>query len=244
MGVSATVQDTCFVVMPFGEPHDTRYRDVYGPAIEDAGLRAVRGDDSYTSSSVMQQVWEGIKGARLIVADLSARNPNVLYELGLAHSAYKPTILVASDLDDVPFDLRSMRVILVGGATADEKKRLRDELARAIRESLGLPLDRLLPVYLSVSPRHEQNVGRAAWDDPVALRAEIDALRVEIGEPNDAPRKTYSRRAAESAWFEGVFRQHKSIEGMAAELLGSGVPKAWVRARKLLYRIPGFDEES
>ena len=45
-------------------------------------------------------------------ADLSGKNPNVFYELGLAHAIGKPVVMVAATIDDVPFDLRGLRTIL------------------------------------------------------------------------------------------------------------------------------------
>jgi hypothetical protein len=45
---------------------------------------------------------------------MSERNPNVFYELGLAHAIGKPAILVAKTEEDIPFDLRHVRVIVYG----------------------------------------------------------------------------------------------------------------------------------
>jgi hypothetical protein len=56
-------------------------------------------------------VWAGITGAKVLVAELTGRNPNVFYELGLAHALNKPVVLISSNQDDVPFDLQHIRVI-------------------------------------------------------------------------------------------------------------------------------------
>ena len=47
----------------------------------------------------------------MLIAELTSRNPNVFYELGLAHALQKPVVLVSSNEDDVPFDLQHIRVI-------------------------------------------------------------------------------------------------------------------------------------
>ena len=57
-------------------------------------------------------LWQYIKDARCVVADLSGKNPNVFYELGLAHAARKPVVFTSGRLEDVPFDLRHLRVIV------------------------------------------------------------------------------------------------------------------------------------
>ena len=104
--------DTCFVMMPFGEWFDRYYQEIYVPAIKDAGLEPVRADELFTTGSVVEQIWEQIEKSKLLLADLSGKNPNVFYELGLAHAAKKPVIFTSSAVDDVPFDLRHLRVII------------------------------------------------------------------------------------------------------------------------------------
>jgi hypothetical protein len=114
MGKTANIAAgaTCFVVMPFAEPIGGYYQSIYEPAIVKAGLRPVRADtDIFATGKIMEQVWEGITQAKVLVAELTSRNPNVFYELGLAHAMQKPVVLVSSNEDDVPFDLKHIRVI-------------------------------------------------------------------------------------------------------------------------------------
>lgn len=103
--------DTCFVMMPFGSWFDRYYQEIYVPAIKEAGFEPVRADELFSTGSVMEQIWEQIEKAKLLLADVSGKNPNVFYELGLAHADRKPVIFTASNVDDVPFDLRHLRVI-------------------------------------------------------------------------------------------------------------------------------------
>lgn len=111
-GVSVSSEDTCFIVMPFGEPHGTYYNKIYKPAIEKAGMQPMRADaEIFGAGKIMDQVWRGISAAKVLVAELTTRNPNVFYELGLAHALRKPVVLVSSNEDDVPFDLQHIRVI-------------------------------------------------------------------------------------------------------------------------------------
>jgi hypothetical protein len=100
------------VVQPFKPPFGDYYEKVYKPAIEKAGLRAVRADaDIFGTGKIIDQIWRGIKAAKVLVAELTSRNANVLYELGLAHALQKPVVLVSSNEPDVPFDLQHIRVI-------------------------------------------------------------------------------------------------------------------------------------
>ncbi len=75
-------------------------------------MRPVRADDDiFATGKIMDQVWSGINSAKVLVAELTTKNPNVFYELGLAHALKKPVVLVSSNEDDVPFDIRHIRVI-------------------------------------------------------------------------------------------------------------------------------------
>lgn len=104
--------DTCFVMMPFADPVGRYYELVYEPAIRKAGLQPVRADaDIFATGKIIEQVWAGINRAKILVAELTSRNPNVFYELGLAHALDKPVVLVSSNEGDVPFDLKHIRVI-------------------------------------------------------------------------------------------------------------------------------------
>lgn len=107
--------DYCFVLMPFADTMDLQ--DVYAKHVkrvieERCGLRCERADDIYGISGVMQSVWEGINRARLLLADLTAKNSNVFYELGIAHTLGKPVIMITQSMDYVPFDLRHLKCLV------------------------------------------------------------------------------------------------------------------------------------
>ena len=73
---------SCFVMQPFSPPYDGYYDMVFRPAIAQAGLRPVRADDEiFGSGKIMDQVWRGIREAKVLLAELTTRNANVYYEL-------------------------------------------------------------------------------------------------------------------------------------------------------------------
>lgn len=131
--------DTCFVMMPFGTWFDRYYQQIYVPAIREAGFEPIRADELFTTGSVVEQVWEQIEKAKLLLADLSEKNANVFYELGLAHAARKPVVFTASTVDDVPFDLRHLRVIIYDIREPDWGTRLRTSIADYLRNAMKDP---------------------------------------------------------------------------------------------------------
>jgi hypothetical protein len=109
---NVTTGDTCFVMMPFSDPLGKHYELIYKPAIVRAGLTPVRADsDIFGTGKIIDQILSGILAAKVLVAELTGRNPNVFYELGLAHALKKPVVLISADEQDVPFDVRHIRVI-------------------------------------------------------------------------------------------------------------------------------------
>ena len=104
-----SVTNTCFVVMPFDRLFASLYERVIRPAAEELGLHCERGDEIYARPNVVADIWKAIREARVVVAELSGKNPNVLYEIGLAHALGKPIIMLTRNEDDVPFDLKALR---------------------------------------------------------------------------------------------------------------------------------------
>jgi hypothetical protein len=138
--VVVDANDTCFVMMPFADPHGAYYSSVYEPAIKKAGLKPVRADNEiFGTGKIMNQVWSGIKAAKVLVAELTTKNPNVFYELGLAHALKKPVVLVSSNEDDVPFDLHHIRVIYYDVNDPFWGNKLSDKVAENILSALRNP---------------------------------------------------------------------------------------------------------
>ena len=127
-----SVENSCFVVMPFASMFEREYTRVIKPAVESLGLECLRGDEIYSEQSIIQDIWKSLRRSRVIVAELSGRNPNVMYEIGLAHALGKPIILLTRNQDDVPFDLKSLRYVYYDTDNPDWGSDLREELVRAI----------------------------------------------------------------------------------------------------------------
>ena len=125
-----------FVLMPFDEEFTPVYSDVIKHVLEQEGFEVLRADDIQSQRNIMRDIIEMIEKSNLIIADLTSSNPNVYYELGIAHALGKPVIhLVQSPVEDVPFDLRSYRLITYSTnfAAIDHAK---EELAEYARKFL------------------------------------------------------------------------------------------------------------
>jgi hypothetical protein len=95
-------------------PFDASFADVYGTlkaASEDAGLRFRRADDIWENPAVIQDVVSLIDRSKAVICDCTGRNPNVFYEIGIAHTLGREVILITQADSDIPFDLRHLRFL-------------------------------------------------------------------------------------------------------------------------------------
>jgi hypothetical protein len=128
----------CFVIMPFAPEYRIVY-DSIAEAVEneEVGFSCTRADEIY-NAHIIDNILREMARASIVVADLSGRNPNVFYELGIAHMSKDEDriVLLAQNMDDVPFDLREYRCIPY---SLDEAglRRLRREITDTVRGIAG-----------------------------------------------------------------------------------------------------------
>ncbi|MHC4299495.1 MAG: hypothetical protein ACYS7Y_19630 [Planctomycetota bacterium] len=77
---------SCFVLMPFGDSFDELYQEVLKECLEENNFTVIRADELYGSKPIMEDILNTIESSEIIIADLTGRNPNVFYELGITHS--------------------------------------------------------------------------------------------------------------------------------------------------------------
>lgn len=146
-------------------PFDTELNDVYtlfiSKTLTEEGFEVTRADNINNQQNILHDIVGAIIQSDIIVADLTGSNPNVFYELGIAHTFDKPVILLTQDIEDVPFDLRSNRLLIYSTHFA-QIERAQERLASSARGFLdgtskfGNPVTDYRAVY-SPSPVPIQN---------------------------------------------------------------------------------------
>ena len=97
-------------MMPFHPAFDPVYATLQRTA-EAAGLRCRRADDIWENPAVIQDVVSLIDRSSIVICDCTGRNPNVFYEIGIAHTLGREVILITQAESDIPFDLRHLRFV-------------------------------------------------------------------------------------------------------------------------------------
>ena len=95
-----------FVLMPFKAELQKVYQNHISKLGEELGLVVKRADDIISAAPFMEKVWDGICAAELIIADCTQKNPNVFYEIGMAHTVGKKVVLITRSEDDIPSDIK------------------------------------------------------------------------------------------------------------------------------------------
>lgn len=106
----------CFVIMPIADPdgydkgHFTKvYEDIFKPACDAAGYKPVRADEVKQTNLIHLDILQKLIDSPMAICDLSSRNPNVLFELGLRQAFDKPTVLVQEVGTAKIFDIAPLR---------------------------------------------------------------------------------------------------------------------------------------
>jgi hypothetical protein len=200
------LRDEVFVAISFSEPFESRWREIVLPAveaqpIEGLTLRAVRVDTRRSGESILTEIIEGIAHSQLVLADISvvdrwlvgdvprsARNGNVMYEVGRALACRQPVevLLIRDDDDNLLFDVSTIPVLrydprdsarsvgLLRGAIAD---RLRERsLQRDLRLSRTVESLSQFEVNLIRANHHLEQLAWPGSSLPAAVVMALPAL--------------------------------------------------------------------
>ena len=129
----------CFVIMPISDPEDYEpghfkcvYEDILIPAIKEAGYTPKRADDDKSSSMIQVNIIQDIIESPMAVCDLSSRNPNVLFELGIRQAFDLPVVLVQEEGTPRIFDISTINTIdyrktLLYRCVIEDRKKIKKE---------------------------------------------------------------------------------------------------------------------
>jgi hypothetical protein len=138
-------QPQAFAVMPISDPSDYEtghFQRVYDylikPACANAGLNVVRADDIKSTNYIVLDILNRIISSNLVICDLSSKNPNVFYELGIRQAFDLPVVLIKDRKTDRVFDIQGLRTIdYDSNMRIDSVQRDIANIANAIRETVS-----------------------------------------------------------------------------------------------------------
>lgn len=239
-------EKTCFVISPISEVgSDARKRSdwILGGIIEPIAqaapfsYRVVRSDKLTNPGLISQQVIEHLLYSELIIADLTDHNPNVFYELGIAHTTSRPVISFIRKGQAIPFDNNHVRTIIYDLSDFDIFKSVKEELRKHIEavEDEGFSVDN--PVTLT-----KANLKLRDSNDPekqviANLQSQVSLLTTKVTMLQSELNRNELSKALATNFLSGQ-NNLKISEG--AGLLGYINPELKKQSEELLDRAKGL----
>jgi hypothetical protein len=176
----------CFVIMPFLPELHFMYLYMKQHIETHFNLSCQRGDSKILTIPLLDKILQEIQAADIIIADCSGRNPNVFYELGMAHVLEKPVILVTRDLiNETPTDIKSFEFIRY---QLDDHISFLNQLDLALQAIMGGGLEALYTVAQKLFQEFRADTGRQlaeATKEDFIRAVTIRAVTIALPDPKD-----------------------------------------------------------
>ncbi|CDZ56044.1 hypothetical protein [Neorhizobium galegae] len=192
-------RETCFVVGPIGEPDSTtrRHADwllkgIIQPVFSEhfRQFDVVRSDTITAPGMIDVQMITHLIDADLVIADMSERNPNAFYEMGIRHMTQKPIVHMFAEGTIIPFDVAPYRAIKFSIDRFENLQTAKEELRATVSETLRPGFEVQNPVTRA---RGVQAIEAKASPEIQVLYQEIADIRRELKSkdlPNTGPTLT------------------------------------------------------
>lgn len=161
-----------FVALPFGNSRSDYVWETVVFICRGLGLEASRADQFRTPRAIMDDIWEEIRRAGIIVADLTDLNSNVLYEVGLAHATCDSVVMLFQKGQTLPFDLAGQRAIPYSLSTSDDRRRFSDNLWTVLNDLTPSSVPAVIDGKVARSQSTLRDLGRLLDYTPAELSRE------------------------------------------------------------------------
>jgi len=221
----------CFILMPFGRKpggrcgtidFDAVYESLIKPAIEAAELEPIRADEEYVGGVIHKPMFERLILCDYAVADLTAANANVFYELGVRHAVrpHSTVLLFAEEVGQLPFDVAPLRALPYRLTAAGRPARaaadcqtLTQRLMDARKADIDSPLYQLVNGYPDVD-HTKTDVFRELVEYSARMKTKLaGARRTGIDAVRAVEREIGNLADAESGVVIDLFLSYRAVSG-------------------------------
>jgi hypothetical protein len=233
---------------------DQVFDHIVRPVSDEFGIEVIRGDRVPTPGQITVQIVRSLIESTLVFADLTGRNPNVYYELGVVHSFGKPVIVLVDKATSLSFDTQNERVVTVGDAgeisvthAEEAKKELRSVLEVVLDDDYKA--ENLITAVASsrsldaLAPRNPLASEIAALRDlGERTHQAIQALLAKPSSPTNSPDFLALRRFVEYLASSGTISLEDSADLITHD--SSAQFDAWVAKLQKTIRQKSFTSDS
>lgn len=143
----------CFVIMPFSATKKCTenqwteiFKNVIKPAVENSNFNYKCERANINFGNIILEILDKLNRSELVIADVTDRNPNVLYELGVRHALGGPAIAIAQNKKDIPYDLMQYPFKIYGWKTTEERDNFSEEIKKTIADLEANPKNAVSPI--------------------------------------------------------------------------------------------------
>ena len=173
---------TCFFVMPFLPELHYFYLFLKSYLENNHAIRVERGDQAVLTIALLDKIKRQILASDFLIAEITGKNANVFYEVGIAHANKKPIIFLTQDKpENVPVDIRQFEVIQY--SLADEINLLK-KIDSAVQNIFRTEFDELYNDAIQALHRFNESIG-ASYES--ADREEFQARVMRVKSTRKVP---------------------------------------------------------
>jgi len=227
----------CFVIMPFGkrgtpefEHHLWIYREMIKPVLKELGYKAVRADELEHFGNITRDIINLLYEGDLVIADLSGKNANVFYELGVRHALFHcGTIPIIKDGETLPFDIANYRTIFYSTdkngpeifrkeliwrieAFEDKKKHISDNPVHDIIGDKILQMDTIKQENVAIKKQVAEN-----QDLLQTLRSAKQALENKLDAANSHQQKIRQELETIQEQYQALQQENEKLQAKLAQ---------------------------
>jgi hypothetical protein len=131
VGTETESRAHAFVAMPFDDSFSDVFHYGLANAVRANGMLCERIDQQAFVGDILQRLKDQIRGAKVLIADVTGANANVFLEVGFAWGHDVPTVLVCREGSPLKFDIQGQRCIFYS-SIRDLEDKLSSELKRVL----------------------------------------------------------------------------------------------------------------
>lgn len=215
------MEKTCFVISPIGEEgsptrrrSDQIFKNVIKPAVEKYHYIALRADSIARPGIITTQIIEQLIKSELVIVDLTDKNPNVFYELGIRHMVRKHVIQIIDPSEIIPFEIANLRTIKVDYKYIDSMEHCKNEIIKQLGEIEKNQDHVESPVTFAINLTSteggnvdkQEKINVQLVSEMQNLKADLDAMKRLVNQ-SDPSSKDWRPYPSAREWEEGYAQE-------------------------------------
>jgi len=187
--------ETCFIITPIGAPDSDINKKTNGllsaviePVLRGLKFKAVPAHHIASPGSIPKQILRHLVEDKLVIANLTGLNPNVMYELAVRHAVKLPLVMMAEYGTDLPFDVKDQRTIFYDDSYVGVEK-CKVQLETAIQTVLAPEYVAENPIYDAIQANSIiKNIAPESNEDYLFTKLEqMEAVLMSVANMGSAP---------------------------------------------------------